>query len=51
LNYSKNNSFTFIMTEDMAATVWMALQIGTQDVIPQEDVDKLHARYTIVHGQ
>jgi L-ribulose-5-phosphate 4-epimerase len=40
-----------VMTEDVAATVWMALQIGTPDVIPQEDVDKLHQRYTNVYGQ
>jgi L-ribulose-5-phosphate 4-epimerase len=40
-----------VMTEDAAATVWMALQIGTPDVISQEDVDKLHDRYTNVYGQ
>jgi L-ribulose-5-phosphate 4-epimerase len=40
-----------VMTEDVAATVWMALQIGTPDIIPQGDVDKLHARYTSVYGQ
>jgi L-ribulose-5-phosphate 4-epimerase len=40
-----------VMTEDVAATVWMALQIGTPDVIPQEDVEKLHHRYTHVYGQ
>ena len=40
-----------VMTEDVAATVWMALQLGTSDVIPQEDVDKLHQRYTNVYGQ
>lgn len=40
-----------VMTEDVAATVWMALQLGTPDVIPQEDVEKLHARYTNVYGQ
>jgi len=40
-----------VMTEDVAATVWMAMQIGTPDVIPQEDVDKLHHRYTHVYGQ
>ena len=40
-----------VMTEDVAATVWMALQIGTPDIIPQEDVDQLHARYTNVYGQ
>lgn len=40
-----------VMTEDVAATVWMALQIGTPDEIPQADVDKLHQRYTNVYGQ
>jgi L-ribulose-5-phosphate 4-epimerase len=40
-----------VMTEDVAATVWLALQIGTPDVIPQDDVDKLHNRYTHVYGQ
>jgi L-ribulose-5-phosphate 4-epimerase len=40
-----------VMTEDVAATVWMALQIGTPDVIPQADVDKLHQRYISVYGQ
>lgn len=40
-----------VMTEDVAASVWMALQLGTPDVIPQADVDKLHARYTNVYGQ
>lgn len=40
-----------VMTEDVAATVWMAMQIGKPDVIPQDDVDKLHDRYTHVYGQ
>lgn len=40
-----------VMTEDAAATVWLALALGTPDVIPQEDVDKLHDRYTNVYGQ
>jgi L-ribulose-5-phosphate 4-epimerase len=40
-----------VMTEDVAATVWMAMQIGAPDIIPQEDVDKLHDRYTHVYGQ
>jgi L-ribulose-5-phosphate 4-epimerase len=40
-----------VMAEDVAATVWLALQIGTPDIIPQEDVDKLHGRYTNVYGQ
>ena len=40
-----------VMTEDVAATVWMALQIGSPNIIPQEDVDKLHHRYMNVYGQ
>lgn len=40
-----------VMTEDVAATVWLALQLGIPDVIPQADIDKLHARYTTVYGQ
>jgi L-ribulose-5-phosphate 4-epimerase len=40
-----------VMTEDVAAAVWMALQIGTPDEIPPEDVAKLHDRYTNVYGQ
>ena len=40
-----------VMTEDNAKTVWLAMQIGEPDIIPQEDVDKLHQRYTNVYGQ
>ena len=40
-----------IMTEDNAKTVWLALQIGVPDVISDEDVEKLHHRYTHVYGQ
>jgi L-ribulose-5-phosphate 4-epimerase len=40
-----------VMTEDNAKTVWLAMQIGTPDEIPQEDVEKLHQRYTNVYGQ
>lgn len=40
-----------VMVEDIAATVWMALQIGTPSEIPPEDVEKLHYRYTHVYGQ
>ena len=40
-----------VMTEDVAATVWLALQIGKPDEIPQEHVEKLHERYTRVYGQ
>lgn len=40
-----------VMTEDNAKTVWLAMQIGVPDVIPQEDVEKLHHRYMNVYGQ
>lgn len=40
-----------VMTEDVAAAVWLALQIGTPDEIPAEDVAKLHDRYVNVYGQ
>jgi len=40
-----------VMTEDAAATVWMALQLGTPQEIPAVDIAKLHERYTKVYGQ
>jgi L-ribulose-5-phosphate 4-epimerase len=40
-----------VMTEDAAATVWLALQIGDPDEIPSDIVAKLHLRYTHVYGQ
>ena len=40
-----------VMTEDNARTVWLAMQIGTPDEIPQEDVEKLHQRYMNAYGQ
>jgi L-ribulose-5-phosphate 4-epimerase len=40
-----------IMVEDIARTVWLALQLGQPDEIPSEMVDKLHFRYTNVYGQ
>jgi L-ribulose-5-phosphate 4-epimerase len=40
-----------VMVEDIAATVWMALQIGTPEVIPPNFVDRLHDRYMNVYGQ
>ncbi|MFO7584182.1 MAG: L-ribulose-5-phosphate 4-epimerase [Anaerolineales bacterium] len=40
-----------VMTEDVAAAVWMAMQIGVPQEIPHEDVEKLYARYTKVYGQ
>jgi L-ribulose-5-phosphate 4-epimerase len=40
-----------VMTEDNAAVVWIAMQMGTPLTISQEDIDKLHHRYTHVYGQ
>lgn len=40
-----------VMVEDIAATVWMALQLGQPDEIPPDLVEKLHYRYTHVYGQ
>ncbi len=40
-----------VMVEDIAATAWLALQIGTPGIIPPEDVAKLHDRYTHAYGQ
>jgi L-ribulose-5-phosphate 4-epimerase len=42
---------TAVMVEDIAATVWLALQIGTPEVLPDEIVEQLHRRYTTVYGQ
>jgi len=39
------------MTEDVAATVWLAMQIGHPIPISPENIDKLHRRYTQVYGQ
>ena len=40
-----------VMTENVAKTVWLALQLGQPEEIPPEDVAKLHHRYTHVYGQ
>jgi L-ribulose-5-phosphate 4-epimerase len=40
-----------VMTEDVAASVWLALQLGVPDEIPPEDMAKLHNRYKNVYGQ
>jgi L-ribulose-5-phosphate 4-epimerase len=39
------------MTEDNAAIVWTALQIGTPLTIAKEDIAKLYQRYNNVYGQ
>ncbi len=40
-----------VMTEDNAKTVWLAMQIGIPDELPEQDVEKLHYRYTHIYGQ
>ena len=40
-----------IMTEDVAATVWLAMQLGQPDEISPEDVARLHERYSKIYGQ
>ena len=40
-----------VMTEDVAKTVWLALQIGQPVAIAPDDVARLHHRYTHVYGQ
>lgn len=40
-----------VMTEENAAIVWMAMQIGTPLTIAQSDIDRLHHRYQTVYGQ
>lgn len=40
-----------VMVEDVARTVWIALQLGLPDEISPEDVASLHQRYTNVYGQ
>jgi L-ribulose-5-phosphate 4-epimerase len=40
-----------VMVEDVARTVWLALQLGQPEEISPEDVAKLHHRYTHVYGQ
>ena len=40
-----------VMTEDVAAIVWMAYQIGHPDEIPADDIARLHERYMNDYGQ
>jgi L-ribulose-5-phosphate 4-epimerase len=42
---------TAVMVEDVAHTVWLALQLGQPEEIPPEDVARLRDRYTHVYGQ
>jgi L-ribulose-5-phosphate 4-epimerase len=40
-----------VMVEDVAKTVWLALQLGQPDEISPEDIARLHDRYMNVYGQ
>jgi L-ribulose-5-phosphate 4-epimerase len=40
-----------VMTEDVAATVFLALQLGTPAELPPDAVRQLHDRYTTAYGQ
>lgn len=40
-----------VMVEDVARTVWIALQIGRPEEIPAEQVAKLRRRYSDEYGQ
>ncbi|MDR3690356.1 MAG: L-ribulose-5-phosphate 4-epimerase [Fimbriimonas sp.] len=40
-----------VMTEDVAKTVWLAMQIGDPKVIPTEEAEKWYDRYHNRYGQ
>ena len=40
-----------VMVEDIAKTVWLALQMGEVKELDQESITRLHDRYTHVYGQ
>jgi len=40
-----------VMTEDNAAIVWSALQLGRPAALAPEDIDRLHHRYRNEYGQ
>jgi len=40
-----------VMVEDVAKTVWLAMQLGEPCEISPEDIAKLHERYMNVYGQ
>ena len=40
-----------VMTEDVAKTVWLSMQIGTPNEIPQEEAEKWFDRYHNRYGQ
>ncbi len=40
-----------VMVEDVARTVFLALQLGTPDEIPENEIARAHRRYTDEYGQ
>jgi L-ribulose-5-phosphate 4-epimerase len=40
-----------VMAEDVARTVWLALQLGEPNVIPTEEAEKWYERYHRRYGQ
>jgi L-ribulose-5-phosphate 4-epimerase len=40
-----------VMVEDIARTMWLAMQIGEPHEIPMEMIAKLHHRYASSYGQ
>jgi len=40
-----------VMTEDVAKTVWLAMQIGQPRCLPPEEAEKWYARYHTTYGQ
>jgi L-ribulose-5-phosphate 4-epimerase len=40
-----------VMVEDIAKTVWLAMQLGSPEPISDEDVAKLNYRYQNIYGQ
>jgi L-ribulose-5-phosphate 4-epimerase len=40
-----------VMTDDVAKTIWLALQIGTPTTIPPEEAEKWYDRYHNRYGQ
>ncbi len=47
----KNALKAAVMTEDVAKTVWLAMQIGTPQAIPAEEAEKWYDRYHNRYGQ
>lgn len=40
-----------IMVEDVAKTLWLAMQIGAVSVLPEEEIEKWWGRYHTTYGQ